>query len=104
MVDYMVQHSGPLGVQVIPSGRRRRWSDAQKARIVAESFVPGAVVAEVARRYEIKPQHLTTWRAAARRGLLVLPARNDLEFARDARPKLIAWPSRRIKIAIRRYP
>ena len=82
MVDYMVQHSGPLGIQIIPSGRRRRWSDAQKARIVAESFVPGAVVAEVARRYEIKPQHLTTWRAAARRGLLVLPARDDLDFAR----------------------
>lgn len=82
MVDYMLQHSGPLGVEVIPSGRRRRWSDTQKAEIVAESLVPGAVVAEVARRYEIAPQHLTTWRAAAKKGLLVLPAANDLEFAR----------------------
>lgn len=67
----MVQHSGPLGIQVILGGRRLRWSDAQKVRIVAESFVPGAVVAEVARRYEIKSQHLTTWRAAAKRGLVV---------------------------------
>lgn len=82
MVDYMLQHSGPLGVEVIPSGRRRRWSDTQKAEIVAESLVPGAVVAEVARRHEIAPQHLTTWRAAAKKGLLVLPAANDLEFAR----------------------
>ena len=78
----MLQHSRPLGVEVIPSGRRRRWSDAQKAEIVAESLIPGAVVAEVARRHEIAPQHLTTWRTAAKRGLLALPACNDLEFAR----------------------
>ena len=82
MVGYMLQHRGLSGIQVIPGGRRRRRGDAQKARLVAGSFVPGAVVAGVARRYEIKPQHLTTWRAAARRGPLVLPARNDLEFAR----------------------
>jgi transposase-like protein len=30
--------------------RRRRWSDADRARILAEIEVPGAVVAEVARR------------------------------------------------------
>jgi transposase len=82
MVDYMLQHNRPLGIQVIPSGRRRRWSDAQKAQIVAESFVPGAVVAEVARRYEMTPQHLTSWRTLAKRGLLVLPACNEPEFAR----------------------
>lgn len=82
MVDYMVQHNRPLGIEVLPHGRRRRWSGAQKAQIVAETFVPGAVVSEVARRHEISPQHLTTWRTAAKRGLLALPACNDLEFAR----------------------
>jgi transposase len=30
--------------------RRRRWSDEEKARLVAETFIPGAVVAHVARR------------------------------------------------------
>jgi transposase len=30
--------------------RRRRWSEEQKRAIVAESFAPGAVVSEVARR------------------------------------------------------
>lgn len=56
------------------SGRRRRWSPAEKARIVAESFAPGAVVADVARRNELSAQHLTLWRRQAREGLLALPA------------------------------
>jgi transposase len=34
-------------------GKRQRWSDEAKGRIVAESFAPGAVVSEVARRHDI---------------------------------------------------
>jgi transposase-like protein len=49
---------------------RRRWSDDVKAQIVAESYAPGAVVSEVARRHEISPQLLSAWRKAARHGLL----------------------------------
>jgi transposase len=55
-------------------GRRRRWSDADKGRIVGESFAAGAVVSEVARRHEMTPQHLFAWRKAARSGRLVLPS------------------------------
>jgi len=54
-------------------GRRRRWSDEEKGRIVAESFAAGAVVSEVARRHEISPQHLFTWRQKAKKGLLAIP-------------------------------
>jgi transposase len=54
--------------------RRRRWSDEVKGRIVAESYAPGAIVSEVARRHDISPQHLFAWRKAARSGALSLPA------------------------------
>jgi transposase len=76
MVDHIVDASGPPGRVEIRSGvgRRRRWSDAEKGRIVAESFAAGAVVSEVARRHEISPQHLFAWRKAARAGQLTLPA------------------------------
>ena len=75
MVDHIVGASGPRGRVEIRSGvrRRRRWSDAEKRRIVAESFAAGAVVSEVARRHEISPQHLFAWRKAARAGQLTLP-------------------------------
>ena len=76
MVDHIVDASAPRGRVEIRSGvgRRRRWSDAEKGRIVAEFFTPGAVVSEVARRHEISPQHLFAWRKAARAGQLALPA------------------------------
>jgi transposase len=76
MVDHIVETSRPRGrVEVqVGTGRRRRWSDEAKGRIVAESYAPGAVVSEVARRHDIAAQHLFAWRKAARTGLLSLPA------------------------------
>jgi transposase len=47
-------------------GRRRVWDEATKARVVAESYVSGAVVSAVARRWQIAPQQLFTWRREAR--------------------------------------
>ena len=41
--------------------------------MVAESFAPGVRVCDVARRYRVSGQQLTTWRRAAREGLLALP-------------------------------
>ena len=46
--------------------RRRPWSDAAKARIVAESCEPDAVVSQVARRWQVSPQQLFTWRREMR--------------------------------------
>jgi transposase len=46
--------------------RRRRWSGEEKARIVAETLLPGARVSEVARRWQLHPQQLFGWRREAR--------------------------------------
>jgi transposase-like protein len=71
MVDHIVHTSEPRGR--VGARRRRRWSEHVKGRIVAESFLPGAVASEVARRHGLSPQHLSAWRKAARAGLLRLP-------------------------------
>jgi transposase len=49
------------------TGRRRRFSDDDKARIIEETLMPGAVVSDVARRHGLSPQQLFTWRREARR-------------------------------------
>jgi transposase len=49
------------------SGRRRRWTADQKARIVAESYDGGESICAVARRHGLTPQQLFGWRRAARR-------------------------------------
>lgn len=54
--------------------RNRKWPDAVKARIVAETLRPGATVAAVAKRYGVKANHLSGWRTLARQRKLVLPA------------------------------
>ena len=43
-------------------GRRRRWSDEDKARIVAESLDPATTVSAVARRYGLHASQLFVWR------------------------------------------
>jgi|SRR5579871_326402 len=48
--------------------RRRRWTAAEKQRIVAESLAGEASVTEVARRHDIHPNQLHLWRRQARSG------------------------------------
>ena len=45
---------------------RRRWSDEEKARIVAESFGGAESVCNVARRHGLAPTQLFAWRKDAR--------------------------------------
>ena len=55
------------------AGRRRQWSEDDKARIVIESLRPGTNVSEVARRNGLSPQQLFGWRREARE-LMAEPA------------------------------
>ncbi len=60
----------------------RHWPDEVKAQILSESLRPGAKVNEVAERFGLRANRLSTWRTMARQGKLVLPApENAVEFA-----------------------
>ena len=64
--------------------RRRRWTTAEKFRIVEESLAPAASVIEVARRHDVHPNLLTVWRRQARQGQLsgeTVPALVPVEIA-----------------------
>src|ERR1043165_7130011 len=68
--------------------RRRRWTVEEKGRVVAEAVAPGAVIAEVARRHDLAPQHLSNWIRAAKDGHFVLPCDDRVGFA----PRPVASP------------
>ena len=64
--------SSPVSrLEVIEVGRRRRWTDAEKLRIVAESMAGRRRVSATARRHGISRSQLNKWRALARDGRLV---------------------------------
>jgi transposase len=63
---------------ITETGRRRWFSKDNKARIVEETLVPGAVVSEIARRHGLSPQQVFTWRRQARR--LPAPMADDPPF------------------------
>jgi transposase len=61
-------------------GRRRKWSDEEKARIVAEAAQPGVVVSEIARRWQVTPQQVFDWRRQARKALAAARAPAEPAF------------------------
>ena len=95
---------------------RRSWSDEEKRRIVAEAVLPGASVADIARRHGVNANLVFNWRKIARAALPAAepnasavslqanassPAAEHCEFipigvigrAEDEEPALIAGPS-----------
>ena len=52
---------------------RRRWSQEEKRRIVAQTLMPGASVSQVARRYDVNTNLVFTWRRDTRLRPAVVP-------------------------------
>jgi transposase len=97
-------------VEVITSvERRRRWSQADKERLVVASLEPGAMVSAIAREAGIHPTQLYRWRrqfcvrpqaspafaavriaseASAASGLCGSPGAIEIEFASGARLRI----------------
>jgi transposase len=59
-------------LEVVETGRRRRWSDAVKLKIVLESFEAPRLVSATARRHGISRSQLSQWRRSFR------PERKDV--------------------------
>src|SRR6187551_2451776 len=51
-------------LEVVETGRRRRWSDDEKLRIVTESLQTPRAISSTARRHGISRSLLITWRRA----------------------------------------
>src|SRR3954471_9224427 len=56
-------------VEIFQERARRRWSEADKRRLVAETLAPGETVHGVARRHGVNTSQLFTWRKRLRIGL-----------------------------------
>jgi transposase len=96
-------------VEVITGLRRRRdWSDAEKARILAESAEPEVNISEVARRNGVSRGLLNVWRRKARRACSEEPqfVQVRLDDAVAARPdaidqaRVLAGAAERIEVMI----
>ena len=64
---------------------RRLWSDEDKQRIVGEAVVPGASVADIARRHGVNANLVFNWRKAARAAAAMVGA-SDARTQGGARP------------------
>lgn len=63
----------PVRLGHSPARRVRSWSREEKARIVAETFVPGANVSAIARSHGLDPSQVYVWRRKALASGVVAP-------------------------------
>ena len=93
-------------LEVVETGRRRRWSDDEKLRIVIESFQAPRAISSTARRHGISRSLLMTWRRAF--GPEPIGAQREQSgFARvvlaaEVEPTVAATPSGQMVIVVGR--
>jgi hypothetical protein len=61
-------------IEIFHERARRRWTEADRRRLVAETLAPGATVHAVARRHGVNTSQLFTWRKQLRLELEPLAA------------------------------
>jgi len=74
---------GKEKIEVITSvERRRRWSAEEKCSIIQETYLPRMSASLVARKYNISPSQLFTWRRLMENGAL-----QGIHYQEDVVPK-----------------
>lgn len=77
-MDITSDHSGRFSrMEIVDSGRRRRFTDEAKLAIVAESYVGPRQVTVTAQRHGITRWQLNAWRRAVREGRLAHRSTNE---------------------------
>ena len=97
-------YAGRLEVLEGPSGRHVRLA-TERARIAAESLMPGVQVAEIARKYGATRWQIYDWRRRLQRGQLTLPESAVTKFApliveEPSKPEPVRPSPARVEIAI----
>jgi len=69
-MDDLKDRSTVSRLEIVELGRRRRWSDAERLRIVEASYAGSRLVSATARAHGISRSLLMTWRRLAREGKL----------------------------------
>ncbi len=87
-------------IEIIRTERRRRYSEAEKAALLAEADCGGSTVAEVARRHGVAESLLYNWRSHRRASASV--ASEPLQFISygEVRNAIVDVPSKTTPLAV----
>lgn len=64
-------------IEIIQTVSRKRWTAAQKLRIVEESMAPGASTSQIARQHGVSPALLYKWRKLMHEGGVMAISTDD---------------------------
>jgi transposase len=114
LMDVLTDSHQVRRLEVVDSGRRRRWSESEKLKIVRESLSGPRLTAATARRHGVSRQLLLNWRKAWREGRLGAEAEvtgfvaavvtaapavgNDLSAPADGRVEIVTANGRRLVV------